>query len=372
MSTEDFFDESREQSRVKAEIVEKYFDAWAGIIAGTQDRVSRGALRLGYVDLFAGPGRYKDGATSTPLRVLAKAIAKPAYADRLISIFNDKDRANVSTLRAEIAAMPGIERLRYAPQIWSEEVGDNIANRFSAMRDVPTLAFVDPWGYKGLTLRLVDSFLKNWGCDCLFFFNYGRINAGLSNPLVREHMSALFGDARAAQLASALESLSPGPREATIVNALATALKEFGHRFVLPFCFKNENGTRTKHHLILVTKHFKGYDVMKQIMAASSSSSQQGVASFTYCPADRTQPLLFELNRPLDDLHEMLLAGFAGRTLSMRQLYEEHSVDRPFIATHYKVVLRALEDSGTVKTHDRKSNRGFADDLRVTFPERGE
>lgn len=36
--TTKFFDEVREQSPIKAEIVEKYFDAWAGIITGTQDR----------------------------------------------------------------------------------------------------------------------------------------------------------------------------------------------------------------------------------------------------------------------------------------------------------------------------------------------
>lgn len=33
------------------------------------------------------------------------------------------------------------------------------------------------------------------------FFNYARINAGLSNPLVREHMAALFGEERAERLA---------------------------------------------------------------------------------------------------------------------------------------------------------------------------
>src|SRR5690606_17685633 len=130
-----------------------------------------------------------------------------------------------------------------------------------------------------------------------------------------------------------LEPLSPREREATIVNELAEALKQFGHRFVLPFCFKNESGKRTKHHLIFVSKNFKGYDVMKGIMANASSTTEQGVPSFEYAPpASRAQGLLFELNRPLDDLREMLLDHFAGRTLSMARIYEEHSVDRPFLA----------------------------------------
>jgi three-Cys-motif partner protein len=175
------------------------------------------------VDLFAGPGRYRDGAVSTPLRVLQKAIEKPLYAERLVTIFNDKDVDNVRTLEEEIGKLPGIERLKHKPQIWNAEVGDKIATAFGSQTKIPILAFIDPWGYKGLTLRLVDAFLRDWGCDCIFFFNYSRINAGLSNPVVHEHMCALFGEERAASLRKELEPLGPAAREATIVDALAQA-----------------------------------------------------------------------------------------------------------------------------------------------------
>lgn len=373
VATETFFDETREQSVVKATIVEKYFDAWAGIIVGAQNQHRPGAdNRIGYVDLFAGPGRYKDGAVSTPLRVLQKAIEKPAYAERLLTIFNDRDSENVRTLEEEIRKVPGIEKLKHKPVIWNEEVGDKIAKQFAEKSKIPILAFIDPWGYKGLTLHLVDAFLRDWGCDCIFFFNYSRINAGLSNPSVHEHMCALFGEEKAKALGKELEPLVPAAREATIVNALAQALKGYGHRYVLPFCFKNENGTRTKHHLILVTKAFKGYEVMKDIMAKASSSQEQGVPSFTYSSADSSaQQLLFELNRPLDDLRAMLLRDFAGRTLAMRAIYEEHSVDRPYVSKNYKDVLSTMETDGSIKTSGRKSKRGFADGILVTFPRGG-
>lgn len=201
MGTKKFFDESKEQSQVKSEIVEKYFDAWAGIIVGAQRAHRPGQEhRTGYVDLFAGPGRYKDGAISTPLRVVQKAIEKPQYAERLVTIFNDKDEENVQALEEAIQALPGIERLEHKPQVWNEEVGDKIARHFHEIRTIPILAFIDPWGYKGLTLQLVNAFLKDWGCDCIFFFNYNRINMGLSNPFVKEHMRSLFGADRADQL----------------------------------------------------------------------------------------------------------------------------------------------------------------------------
>lgn len=373
MVTEAFFDETREQSVVKAAIVEKYFDAWAGIILGAKKQHRPGAdNRIGYVDLFAGPGRYKDGAISTPLRVLQKAVEKPLYAERLLTIFNDKDSENVRTLEDEIGKLPGIERLKHKPQIWNAEVGDEIAKKFEANSTIPILAFIDPWGYKGLSLKLVDTFLSKWGCDCIFFFNYARINAGLSNPMVHEHMCALFGDERAASLGKELEPLGPAAREATIVNALAQALKGYGHRFVLPFCFKSDTGMRTKHHLIHVTKAFKGYEVMKDIMAKASSTHEQGVPSFTYSQAETSaQQLLFELNRPLDDLRAMLLERFKGRTLTMRAIYEEHSVGRAYMSKNYKDVLTEMEKSGTIGTKGRKTKRGFSDDILVTFPAGG-
>ncbi len=377
MATDKFFDETTEQSMVKAEIVEKYFDTWAEIIAGAQNRYRRPGQvdRIGYIDLFAGPGRYKDGAISTPIRVLQRALGKGTYVDRLVTIFNDKDEKNVQTLQESIKEIPGIERLKIPPQIWNEEVGDKIAKQFQEINTIPLLAFIDPWGYKGLSLQLVNAFLKNWGCDCIFFFNYNRISMGLSNPLVRDHMRALFGMERADQLAVKLDGMNSDEREATIVNELALALKSLGpgDRFVLPFCFKNSSGKRSTHHLILVTKHFRGYEVMKEIMANSRSEEVQGVPSFTYSPATSSaQQLLFDLNRPLDDLREMLLEKFAGRKLSMRKIYESHSVDTPYLARNYKTVLRELEDEGKIRVSGRKSNRGFADDLIAVFPQKGE
>ena len=66
MSSNSFFDEFHEQSQVKAAIVAKYFWAWAKVIIPSQKR--RGN-KIAYIDLFAGPGRYKDGTRSTQLLI---------------------------------------------------------------------------------------------------------------------------------------------------------------------------------------------------------------------------------------------------------------------------------------------------------------
>lgn len=35
--------------------------------------------------------------------------------------------------------------------------------------------------------------------------------------------------------------------------------------YLLSFCLKNEKGTRTTHHLVFVSKHPLGYEVIKRI-----------------------------------------------------------------------------------------------------------
>lgn len=143
--TTKFFDEYREQSLIKAEIVEKYFDTWASIITATQNRYpDRGKKRIGYVDLFAGPGRYKDGAISTPLRVLKKAINNDTFSKRLVTIFNDKDEENVRSLEKTINNLPNIGNLKHKPQLWNKQVGDKIAEEFARIKKIPILAFIDP------------------------------------------------------------------------------------------------------------------------------------------------------------------------------------------------------------------------------------
>lgn len=371
MSNTSFFDEQKEQSLIKARIVEKYFWAWAKVIIPTAKKFDP---RIAYIDLFAGPGRYKDGSNSTPIKVLETAISNPDMQNMLVTVFNDADAEHINSLQETINSIPGIENLKYKPQVINHEVGENIVKTFNELKLVPTFFFVDPWGYKGLSLQLINSVVKNWGCDCIFFFNYNRINMGLGNADVEEHMNALFGKIRADQMREKLKTLKPEERELTVVEALCEALKEMGGEYVLPFRFKHENGNRTSHHLIFVSKHVKGYAIMKDIMAKESSEQNQGVPSFEYNPATYRQPLLFEFYRPLDDLEEMLLDTFAGRIITMQDIYNQHHVGRCYISKNYKDALKNLEAKSKIiadpPANKRKKNKGeltFADLVKVTF-----
>ena len=368
MKAKKFFEEQSDQSAVKARIVTKYFFAWAQVIMPT---VPKHGGKIAYIDLYAGPGRYKDGAASTPLRVLQTAIGHLRMSQMLVSYFNDARSENAATLQEEINKLPGIEKLRYKPIATCGEVDNEAAQYFEKTRFIPSFSFIDPFGYKGLSLNIIKGVIKDWGCDCVFFFNYNRINAGISNRFVAPHMDDLFGKARADALRARLPGLMPELREAAILEELANEIKRLGGTYVLPFAFKNASGTRTSHKLIFVSKHFRGYSIMKSIMAGESSTHDEGVPSFNYSPADASMPLLFSLVQPLSKLKQRLLDTFAGQEISFTHIYESHSINTPYVEKNYREILKQLESEGTISARSTKGKRRvgtFAEHVLISFP----
>lgn len=361
MGDEDFFSERADQSEVKARIVSKYFPSWARIIA---PRTMHSDGKLAYIDLFAGPGRYQDGSASTPLMVLTEALRIPSLRDSLVSVFNDEDENHTKTLEAEIEKLPGINQLKHKPSIYHGTIDKSAADFFGNTKLIPAFFFIDPFGYKGLSSSLISAVIKDWASECIFFFNFSRINAGVTNPKIQHHMQALFGEKNLADLQERLKAPFAN-REALIVEHLTNSLIEAGGKFVLTFRFRRDK--RVTHHLVFVTKHQVGYEIMKEIMASESSNHDQGVPSLEYCPATADMAMLFET--ALDELEDDLVVSFKGRTISMIDVYHEHNVGKPYIKGNYKAALGNLERAGRVTTDKpkRKANT-FADKILVTFP----
>lgn len=372
MTTDDFFDESSEQSRVKSDIVAKYFYSWATVIL-LQPHV----VEVAYIDLYAGKGRYDDGTPSTPIKILERAIRETKFRNAVRTYFNDSDPSKVVELKRNIFSLPGIGNLKFKPEIASFEVGEEVAAQLKSVALIPTLLFVDPWGYKGLSLDLIQSVLKDWGSDCIFFFNYNRINAGLTNSKFECRINQIFDKERADALRGEVDSWFPEEREPAIMASLFEALKAIGGRYAVPFCVKNEFGNRTSHYIVFTSKHELGYSIMKGIMAKASSSQVQGVASFCYNPIDKTVLPLFDYTHPLDDLQDDLLRTFSGRKLRMKDVFLEHNIGTPYIKSNYKDALINLEGIGKIVAMPAAANRKiikgkltFADDVEVIFPRR--
>jgi hypothetical protein len=65
----------------------------------------------------------------------------------------------------------------------------------------------------------------------------------------------------------------------------------------------------------------------------------------------------------------MLLTTFAGRTVAMLDIYEQHHIGRRFIKKNYKDVLLQMETRGLIRCEPAKRRLGtFGDGVKVTFP----
>ena len=361
--TNRFFHEPADQSLAKAGIVVDYFKAWSRII-------SRHSPRIGYFDFYAGPGRYENGAKSTPLLILEYAVSDPTVRDRLVSIFNDSDPDAAGSLASEIKQLPNIDSLANEPRVSNVVVDDAVAKQFEDIRSIPALSFVDPWGYKGLSLRLIQAVVKDWGCEAIFFFNYNRINMGVTNGIVQPHMENLFGAERLARLRDEVKGPAPEEREAILRRHLGEALTEMGAKYLIPFRFSRESG-RASHYICFVSKHQLGYKIMKDIMARRGVVDADGVPKFEYLPPYGSRQLPFDDERPLKALPGDLLSHFAGRTVSVKDIIEEHHPGTPFIPKNYKTVLLRMEAEGSVACDSPGTKRPkgtIADRVRVSFP----
>jgi len=356
----DFFEKPSDHSLVKTAIVVDYFKAWAKIIG-------RRSTKIGYVDLYSGPGVYDSGDKSTPILILEHAIDNDDLRKKLVTVFNDVDEQAAASLRKAISELPGVDALAYYPQVFCGPVDETLAKEMEEMSMIPSLCFIDPWGYKGLSSKLLHAAIKDWGSEAIFFFNYNRINPGLSNRLVESHMEAIFGEDLLTQLKNELHRLSPPDRERAIKVALAQAVNPRGDRYVIPFRFLRETN-RTSHYIIFVTKHELGYRIMKQVMASHGIVDQDGVPLFEYYPPVSGRQLSFR-DRPLLDLKKDLLQHFQGRVLTFAEVVEEHHVGRPFLEKHYRAVLLELERDGIIKCNPSQRRSGtLARKVSITFP----
>lgn len=369
---DEFFAGPTIQSLTKARIVSKYFKAWAKIL-GT--RALRRGEAIRYVDLFAGRGRYADGTPSTPLLILQHVIDTPALHDLFIGRFNDADPETAHALQQTVLSLPGLDKLKHQPTVQCAEVDDRVAEWYEARSYVATLTFIDPFGYAGLSARLIQAALKDQGSECVFFFNFNRVNAAIGIEkldAVEEHVRRLFDAADAAALRRELAGLTPPQREEAVVKRLAEAVKRKHAKHVLHFRFLNDDGSRTSHYLVFATKNPLGAKIMKDILGKESSWTEGGTPGYECRPQPRVASILDCLD-PVDELAEELGTAFAGRTLTVARVYLDHALERAHTPRQYKDALKRLEAGGRVTATppvaERRENT-LADHVVIQFPQR--
>jgi len=368
--SDDFFKEQLPASKIKTAIVVGYFRGWTKIIGKYSNE-------LGYLDFFSGPGKYEDGTDSTPLLILKSAINDPSLVSSLKTVFNDIDKENVEKLKKEIEGLEDVKKLKYAPIVNNDLVGGAIIEQMQEVEIIPSFIFIDPWGYKGLSLELIASVIKDWGCDCIFFFNYNRINAALTNPAMKDNVNSIFGVETADRLRKQVKGLSPTEREKLILEEFMDSLKTIKGKYSISFKFYMEEKEKTSHFLIFVTKNPLGYHLMKEIMSGSCDTDDE-IPTYEYNPWRNMEAIQIDLFKgfegQMDKLCDDLCKNYSGKTMTMDVLYKDHNLNKPYIKANYKTALLRLEQQNRIITEPPKDKRRFmngkltmGDAVKVTF-----
>jgi len=362
---EDFFRAPTEASRRKLQIAAGYFDSYMNVLARDRD--------VGYADLFAGPGRYENGENSVPVAICERVVADERLRKCVRLWFNEADPELHSKLRRNIAAVEGISGLKHSPSVTRIVISKALAPRMERL-SIPTFVFADPCGYKGLSLRLVAAALKGFGNDCLFFFNYNRVNMKLGYPVMDESIDEFFEHERAAVLREEVEMLDPPAREKRVLGAVDEALRHAG-ALPLTFAFRTREGGGTSHHLVFASKNKKGLGIMKRLMNQASSEIIDGVGSWDFDPKDEGKSL--PLFSGLDEVRQRVVAVFAGRVLTFEQALAEEAPSTRFTDSNYRDALLELEEEGRILADPPAEKRPLqagghkrtlSGKVRITFP----
>src|ERR1039457_5178786 len=310
----DFFRTPTEASRRKQRIVVKYHAAWSQVLRTRRSSPAGFQRNLAYVDLFAGPGKYGDESLSTPLLIIEAAARDPYMREHLLTRFNEGDPAIAERLEQNLKASEAAKKLANSPKVTCALVEQDILKEIGGIPRCPTLLFADPWGYKGLSVGLLTKFLKPFGNDLIFFFNYNRISSGLNCTLFDETIDKIFGTQVATALRAriAREKVKGPEKERLIVDAAGEAFSPFGAQTPVYYPFHAKG--RLSHHLMFISKAPLGNEIMKGVMAGESTRG-----AFGFDEATETQPLLFpDLN--IEELGRDLLQRFAGQTVSFSDI----------------------------------------------------
>ncbi len=359
MSENNFFEKQTLSSRVKANIVSEYFPKYCKIIVKKHM-----PERIGYFDLFSGPGMYEDGNYSTPLLIAQNCKNDELLRQKVWMVFNDIEHSE--QLKKNFLNYFPEGTFNFNPHFGHSAVGESkeidefitrnpMKNR---VNECPSVLFIDPFGYKGIDTNVLSKFLNYWGNELFIFINTKRINPALENEKFEPLMRCLFPQTYDTLKTIVRNKKNVSERLQFIIDNLGNEYKKQlgGNVYYTAFKFQEEDIETTSHFILHLTKSKRGFDLIKQIYNdfANVGTIFDGVNTYTFDVKKIVNPIedLFDVaSENIDLLKEKLYTTYKGRNISALKLFEEHQQKELYCRKHYTEALRRLYNEGKLSSN---------------------
>lgn len=324
----------------KITILRSYLNAWFRILG----RGKKNQTIL-YVDGFAGPGRYVNGADGSPVAALQAAqstieeLGAGLIAKEIHCAFIEKDVERYKVLQETTADYVG------KPPLGVSHFGCDFTKGIEQLRikvpepfqgQGPLFVFADPFGGTQIPFQTFARCMEGPASELLINLDVDGIARIFlaKNPGWEKQLTELFGDE------SWQEVLQMGAPIAQLTRATLELYKRRmralpGVKYLWSFAMLGVQD-KINYHLVFASKHPLGLLKMKESMRLIDKTG-----AYLFSDAHVDQHTLFRAD---DDEHyaEMLWLAFQGRTVSYAAADLWALNESPFL--NPKSMLRLLED----------------------------
>ena len=222
---------------------------------------------------------------------------------------------------------------------------------------VPSLFFIDPFGFKGINYEQVNSMLKKYSsCEIILNFMYEEFNRFKSGANIDNTLTRFFGS-DTSLFKENTKNMTAQERRNYIINVYKNNFKRNGVKYTLDFDIQKDDSVAYKMTLIFASNNIHGFNAMKSTMLNLSRNIY-----FEYKTHENAILNLFsghEMEMAISEMSNIIARNFKGKKI-VREAIDLYCRNHDFIPEDKVVqILKCLSSEGKInliKKGVKKSN----------------
>jgi three-Cys-motif partner protein len=365
-----------DHTRAKHRILEEYLKGWFPILSKFK--------RILYLDGFAGSGEYDDGSVGSPIIALnvANNHVLKLEADEINFFFIENKAKRADYLRTKINQMFQATgngkyaklRKNFTVEVDHGEFNSTMSSLLSGIKSsiIPTMAFIDPFGYTDLNLDVLSKILRFNSCELLITYMVGfldRFSFDEKHQQSIKHSLELTD-----QEIQTIRSISNNKEREQRWLAILIEKLENKARSMMPMpkevyhlAFEvRDQSNRLLYHLVYMTKSQTGLEVMKEAMYRVGKDGNLRFSDYNFDP-QQTSILDYSKEKPwVTEAASVIYERFKGQSVAPAQV-KEFAITRTLFLWRKQILVKLEQDSKLSVIGTRTRRFTYPDNVTLSF-----